>query len=146
MKGRFFLRDGNAPFPMTRPTARSVVMDVAPWIIMHLTAHDDQLQGQQQVVPQMNRRASPELTEEGAKEDSRPPSEHGGGASTDGETVQQLLAEANRMLKSLGRDRGPEVSHEDRYATSTTTVGRLEGEVGEDTSYTHHKWPGERLD
>ena len=54
-------------------------------------------------------------TEEGPKEEtSRPPSEHGGGSSTDGETVQQLLTEANRMLKSLGRDRIPEVSHGDR--------------------------------
>ena len=47
------------------------------------------------------------------EESSKAPSE-GGASYAEGETVQQLLTEANKMLKSLGKDRGPEVTQEDR--------------------------------
>ena len=46
------------------------------------------------------------------EEGSKTPSEQG--AAADGDTMQSLLQEANKMLKSLGKEKTPEVTYEDR--------------------------------
>ena len=57
-------------------------------------------------------KAAKAVEETQKEEGTKTPSE--GGGSTDGETMQSLLQEANKMLKSLGKERTPEVTHEDR--------------------------------
>ena len=65
----------------------------------------------QQGSPQRPKAAK--VTEEAKEDVAKPPSE-AGTSSTEGETAQNLLLEANRMLKSLGRPREPEITNEDR--------------------------------
>ena len=65
------------------------------------------------------------------KEDtSKPPSEAGGGSSTDGETVQQLLVEANKMLKSLStKERPTTVTHDERMRALQEQLDELKGKA-----------------
>ena len=69
--------------------------------------------------------------EDGQKDDtSRPPSEAGGGPSTDGETVQQLLVEANKMLKSLSTKEKPTtVTHDERMRALQEQLDELKSKA-----------------
>ena len=61
-----------------------------------------------------NKQKTAKNLEEGKEDTSKPPSEGGSGQS-DGETMQQLLSEANKMLKTLSMKEKPvTVTHDER--------------------------------